>query len=96
MIGRVEVGVKQGCVMSPWMFSIYMDGCIKDGCITEIKVTVGHIGSRLVVGGVEWPLLAALFTDSTVLLTESEGMLQKIVDEFDMVCKRRKFKMNVG
>ncbi len=46
------------------MFSIYMDGCIKDGCITEIKVTVGHIGARLVVGGVEWPLLAALFTDA--------------------------------
>ncbi len=21
-----EVGVRQGCVMSPWLFSIYMDG----------------------------------------------------------------------
>ncbi len=41
-------------------------------------------------------LAGSLVYRCTVLLTESEGMLQKIVDEFDMVCKRRKFKMNVG
>ncbi len=32
---KVEVGVKQGCVMPPWLFNIYMDGCIR-----EIKVRV--------------------------------------------------------
>ncbi len=31
-----------------------------------------------------------------MLLTESEGMLQRIVDEFDTVCKWRKLKMNAG
>ncbi len=29
-----------------------------------------------------------------MLLAESEGMLQRIVDEFDRVCKRRKLKVN--
>ncbi len=32
----------------------------------------------------------------TLLLAETEGMLQRIVDEFDRVCKRRKLKVNAG
>ncbi len=31
-----------------------------------------------------------------MLLAESEGMLQRIVDEFDRVCKMRKLKVNTG
>ncbi len=32
--------------------------------------------------------MASLYVDDTVLLAESEGMLQRIVDEFVRVCKR--------
>ncbi len=32
---NVAVGVRQGCVMSPWLFNIYMDECIR-----EMKVRV--------------------------------------------------------
>ncbi len=45
---NVEVGVRQGYVMSPWLFSIYMDGCIR-----EMKVRVWDVGARLNVRGVE-------------------------------------------
>ncbi len=37
-----------------------------------------------------------MYADDTELLAESEGMLQRIVDEFDRVCKRRKLKVNSG
>ncbi len=32
----------------------------------------------------------------TVLLAENEGLLQRIVDEFERVCKRRKLKVNTS
>ena len=35
---RIESGVKQGCVMSPWLFSVYMDIMMK-----EMKVLLGRI-----------------------------------------------------
>ncbi len=88
---NIEVGVRQECVMSPWLFNIYMDGCIR-----EMKVRVWDVGARLNVRGVEQPLVAGLYACYTVLLAETEGMLQRIVDEFDRVCKRRKLKVNAG
>ncbi len=65
---NVEVGVRQGCVMSLWLFDIYMDGCTR-----EMKVRVRDLGARLNVRGVEQPLVAG----ETVLLAESGRMLQK-------------------
>ncbi len=67
-----------------------------DGCIREMKVRVRDLGARLSVRGVEQPVTPGLYADNTVLLAESEGMLQRIVDEFERVYKRRKLKMNAG
>ncbi len=37
-----------------------------------------------------------MFADDTILITESEKALQKIVNEFSNVCVRKKLKVNVG
>ena len=87
----VEVGVRQGCVMSPWLFNIFMDGCMR-----EMKAKVGKIGARLKLNGVDWSVTACLFTDDTVLLAESERELQRVVDQFHSVCSRRKLRVKVG
>ncbi len=41
-------------------------------------------------------MVGGLYADDTVLLAESEGMLLRIVDKFDRVCKRKKLKVNAG
>ena len=28
---RIDSGVRQGCIMSPWLFNLYMDGVMKEG-----------------------------------------------------------------
>ena len=33
----VNVGLRQGCVMSPWLFNVYMDGVVRE-------VNVGSLG----------------------------------------------------
>ncbi len=61
-----------------------------------MEVGVRDLGARLNVRGVEQPVVAGLFADDTVLLAESEGMLQRIVHEYNRLCKRRKLKGNAG
>ncbi len=87
----VEVVVRQGCVMLPWLFNIFMDGCMK-----EMKCKVGNAGAKLRLNGEDWSVVTCLFVDDTVLLAESEGDLQRVVNEFYSVYKRRKLKVNAG
>ena len=38
----VNVGLRQGCVMSPWLFNVYMDGVVR-----EVNVRVLQKGLEL-------------------------------------------------
>lgn len=57
--------MRQGCVMSPWLFNIFMDGCMR-----EVIAKVGKIGAGLKLNGVNWSVTACLFADDTVSLAE--------------------------
>ncbi len=83
--------MRQGCVMSPWLFNIFTDGCTR-----EMKCKVVNAGAKLRLNGEVWSVVTCLFADDTVLLAESEGNLQRVVNEFCSVCKRRKLKVNAG
>ncbi|MEL7177812.1 MAG: reverse transcriptase domain-containing protein [Pseudomonadota bacterium] len=88
---QIKRGVRQGCVMSPWLFNIYMDGVIR-----EMKARVMERGVELIHEERAWHMTTSLFADDTVLLAGSERELQQVVEEFNRVCMRRKLKVNVG
>ncbi len=83
----VEVGVRQAHVMSPWLFNIFMDGCMR-----KMKCKVVNVNVMLRLNGEIWFVVTCLFADDTVLLAESEGDLQRVVNEFCSVCKKRKLR----
>ena len=89
----VKVGLRQGCVMSPWLFNLFMDGVMK-----EVREKAGEIGASLwdARRNCEWNVEWLMFADDTVLVGDSEQKLQKLVKEFGSVCKRRKLVVNVG
>ena len=80
----IKSGVKQGCVMSPKLFNLYMDACVRE----VLREDMGGV----MVGGRKVSIL--LYADDAVLLAESEQELQLLVDRFCMVCSKRKLKIN--
>lgn len=87
----VRVGLRQGCVMSPWLFNVFMDGVVR-----EVNAS-GRGGLNLLdeVGN-EWNVSQLLFADDTALVAESEEKLQELCEEFGRVCARRKLRINVS
>ncbi len=65
-----------------------------DGCMREMKAKVGKFDVTLKLNGVDWSVAACLFVNDTVLLAETERELQRVVDQFHSVCRRKKLRVN--
>ena len=88
---RIDSGARQGCIMSPWLFNVYMDGVMK-----EVKMGMGRRGVSFLEDGREWRLSGLLYADDLVMCSESEMDLRVMVRRFDEVCRRRGLKVNAG
>ena len=87
----VNVGLKQGCAMSLWLFNVYMDGVVQ-----EVNVRVLGKGLELLsANGGRFEINQLLFAEDTALVADSEEKLCRLVSEFGRVCKRRKLRVNV-
>ena len=88
----VNVELRQGSVMSTWLFNVYMDGVVR-----EVNVRVLEKGLELLsANGGRFEINQLLFADDTALVADSEEKLGGLVSEFGRVCERRKLRVNVG
>ena len=55
---RIDSGVRQGSIMSPWLFNVYMDGVMK-----EVKIGMGRRGVNIMEDGREWTLPGLLYAN---------------------------------
>ena len=67
----VRVGLRQGCVMSPWLFNLYIDGVVR-----EVNARVLGRGLKLIDRNEnEWEMNQLLFADDTVVVADFEEKL---------------------
>ena len=71
----------QCCVMSPWLFNIYMDGVVR-----EVNFRVLEKGQELLsANGGRFEKKQLFFADDTALVADSEEKLCRLVSEFGRV-----------
>ena len=87
----VKVGLRQGCVMSTWLFNLFMDATMK-----EVKRRMGDSGVELQDQNGRWKVSHLLYADDAALIAESESELREYVECFAQVCNDMKLKVNVG
>ena len=64
---RINSEVRQGFIMSPWLFSVYIDGVMK-----EAKMGMERRRVSFLDDGREWRLPGLLYADYLVQCGESE------------------------
>ena len=81
-----NVGLRQGSVMYPLLFNVYMDGVVR-----EVNVRVLGKGLEVLsANSGRFEINQLLFADDSALVAASEEKLCRLVSEFGRVCERRK------
>ena len=78
-------GVRQGCPLSPILFSCYINNLV---CRLKEKGYGVDIGDR--------NLCSLLYADDVVLMTDSADELQAMIDIVDNYCKEWRLSLNLG
>ena len=81
----VNLGVKQGCIISPLLFSMY---------INEITVGIKALGKGVCINNESVPIL--LYADDIVLIAECEKDLQDMLNFVSDWCLQWNLNINVN
>ena len=82
---QINKGVRQGCVLSPLLFNIFLSDLAQKLDLTEGKVNLDNI-----------QIASLIWADDIVLLAESEDGLQKMLNVLDLYCHENKLEINTG
>ena len=80
----VELGVKQGCILSPTLFSIF---------INDLAVEIKELGLGVDIGQIKLSIL--LFADDIALIADSPEALQTMLNTLSEWCKKWRLSINV-
>ena len=81
----VNVALRQGCMMSPWLFNVYMDGEVR-----ELNVRVLGKGLELLsANGVRFEINQLLFADDAAQVADSVEKLVRLMSELGRVFNKR-------
>ena len=83
---RCNIGVKQGCPLSPNLFGLYLDE------LEKILLEVPN-NEAPTIAGIQVPLL--LYADDLTLLSSSQRSLQNLLDRLHAFCEDRGLTVNV-
>jgi len=80
---QVEAGVRQGCILSPILFAIFLDGLVT--AVKRVRVSSTMESMKLNI---------LLFADDVVLLANSSQDLQKLLDAVYEYSQKWRFRWN--
>ena len=78
---KIDSGVRQRCIMSPWLFHVYIDAVKK-----EVKMEMGKMGVKFLEEQIEWRFPHLFYSGDLVLCSELEE-LKMMVGSFIDLCK---------
>jgi hypothetical protein len=80
---RVNLGVRQGECLSPFLFAMYVNDLEKDIEVAAAGITINHL-----------KLFLLLYADDAVIFAETAALLQKAIDQLLNYCSTWKLKLN--